>query len=104
MVPTYDPSRVVLPSDEASRALEKTLMFGRPTIRIVYVGASAIAVVLILWAMLNRSALLTPINPNFRAFMIGLGVFLGVLVAVIEREACLLASAEAVLRGVRSSG
>lgn len=86
----FDPATVVLPSEERSRALESTLMFKRRTIWIVYVGANAIAVGLLLWSMVNRSALLTPVDPTFRAAMIGLGVFLGILVAAVEREAWLL--------------
>lgn len=90
MPPAYDPSNVVLPSEERARAIEATLMFSRRTIRLVYVGANAVGVALILWSRLNRTALLTPVAPDFRAFMIGLGVFLGVLVATVEREAWLL--------------
>lgn len=65
-------------------------MFSRRTIWIVYIGGNAVGVGLILWSMLNRSALLTPVNPNFRVFMIACGVFIGVLVAAVEREAWLL--------------
>ena len=90
MPPALDPSHIVLPSAKQARELEATLMFSRATIRIVYVGATAIGVGLIFWAMLSRTALLTPVDPNLRAGMIGLGVFLDVLVAVIEREAWLL--------------
>ena len=89
-MPAYDPGKVVLPSEEQSRALEATLMFGRGTIRFVYVGASATGVGLILWSLVNRSALLTPVGPGFRALMIGVGVFLGIIVAAVEREAWLL--------------
>lgn len=90
MSPSHDPIHLALPSEQQAGALEATLMFSRTTIRTVYVGTSAIGVGLILWAMLSRSALLTPVDPDVRAIMIGLGVFLGVLVAVIEREAWLL--------------
>jgi hypothetical protein len=86
----FDPTAVVLPSQEGSRALESTLMFRRRTIWVVYIGANAIAIGLLVWSMLNRSALLTAVDPTFHAVMIGLGVFLGILVAAVEREAWLL--------------
>ena len=85
-----DPAAVVQPSEERSREITSTLMFRRRTIRIVYIGANTIGLALLAWGVLNRSALLTPVAPNFRAGMIGLGVFLGVLVAMVEREAWLL--------------
>jgi hypothetical protein len=87
---THDPASVLLPSDEQARAFAASLMFSRSTIGIVYWGATAIGVGLLIWSMLGRTALLTPVDPNLRAAMIGSGVFLGVLVAFIEREAWLL--------------
>ena len=90
MPSVYDPSSAVLPSEEEARAIEPRLMFSRTTIRAVYIGVIAAGIGLVLWAAFSNSALLTPVDPNLRAGLIGLGVFLGVLVAVIEREAWLL--------------
>lgn len=86
----YEPSKIVLPSELARREIEAGLMFRRRTIWIVHGSMIASVVGFYLWAMLSRTALLTPIGPNFRAVMIGFGVFLGILVAAVEREAWLL--------------
>lgn len=90
MSQAFDPGNVVVPSEAKSRGIEAALMFSRGTTWSVYIGANAVAVGLVLWSVLNRSALLTPVGPDFRASMIGLGVFLGILVAIVEREAWLL--------------
>jgi hypothetical protein len=80
----------LLPSETQTRALEATLMFSRRTIATVYVVASAIGVALVLWSMSDRSALLTPVDPNLREALIGFGTFIGIGVAFVEQEARLL--------------
>lgn len=65
-------------------------MFRRRTIWIVHIAMIASALGLFFWSLGNRTALLTPIEPDLHAIVIGLAVFIGVLVAAAEREAWLL--------------
>ena len=90
MTPALDPTKLVLAPAARDRAIKASICFKRRTIRIVHLAATAMGGALILWGSWSRTALLTPVDPNFRAFMIGLGVFLGVLAAEAEREAWVL--------------
>ena len=77
---------IVLPSEERAREIEAGLMFGRRAIWTIYAAAGAFGAIVAIHALLNRSALLAPINPNFHAAMIGLGVFIGVILAAVEHD------------------
>lgn len=85
-MPARDPANFVLRSEEATRRTEAKLLFRRGTIRVVHGAAIAAVFLLVFWAKMKNTALVTPVSPDFRALLIGVGVFLGVLLAVVERE------------------
>lgn len=66
------------------RDLEATQMFGRRTIWSIYAIAGLAGGALYLRSQLHRTALLAPIDPSLHAAFIGLGVFIGILIAAIE--------------------
>lgn len=84
------PTEIILASEQRTREIEGTLMFRRRTIWAVHVTAMVGGIGIFVWSLADHTALMAPANPNFRAAMIGVGAFLGVLVAAVEREAWML--------------
>jgi hypothetical protein len=68
---------------DVERDIEIHPLFSRPWIIMAYIAAGLIAVLLIVSAATHSTTLVQPIDPGFHAAMIGLGVFVGVLLAAI---------------------
>ncbi|MDB5672967.1 MAG: hypothetical protein JWO25_3926 [Alphaproteobacteria bacterium] len=81
------PPGFVLPSQQRAREVDAQLLFTRRTIHIVYFAAILIGGALFLTHLTRRTALIAPIDANFHAFMIGLGVFVGILTAAVANDA-----------------
>jgi hypothetical protein len=86
MSPTPLPPDFVLPSEQRARGIEATLRFGRRTIWTVYAVAAVVGGGLFLRSRIHHAALMAPINPSFHALMIGIGVFVGVVLAAVEYD------------------
>lgn len=77
---------VVLPSEQRARDIEATQMFDGRTIWSVYAVAGTFGGGLWLRSQFHHTALLAPIDATFHAVMIGFGVFVGMLLAAVERD------------------
>lgn len=71
-----------LASDGGSEKVASRPFFSLPTILGAYVLVGGVLFGLVTLAAMHRTVLIQPIDPNFHALMIGLGVFVGVLLAV----------------------
>jgi len=72
-----------LPSDDAARGFAAHPLFSRPAIFAAYGVVGLIAIVLVVSAIGHSAVLIQPIDPSFHAVMIGVGVFVGVVLAAI---------------------
>jgi hypothetical protein len=72
-----------LPSDDGARDLSSHPLFSRPAIFAAYGVAGLIVIALLVSLGSHPAVLVRPIDPGFHAAMMGMGVFVGVFLAVI---------------------
>jgi hypothetical protein len=73
-----------LSSSDAARNVASHPLFSRPAVFAAYGVVAVIVITLLISIASHSAALIQPIAPGFHAMMIGLGVFVGVLLAAIS--------------------
>ena len=74
---------VELSSADATRDNDVHPLFSRPAVIAAYVVAGLIGLLLAISAGTHSTRLVQPIDPSFHAAMVGLGVFVGIVLATI---------------------